>query len=254
MNSFKDLFRYGRMLLLRFFYRTHGTPLPFYRKPLIVAPHPDDEVFGCGGLILRTLSGGGRPFVVFLTDGESSLKGYHVDAGTTADNRKTLTMNAAEVMRLEPGDLAWLHLPDGRLPGPGENTFADAVTVLAAVIAQVGPDAVFVTHPLDSWSDHIAAAAIACETVRQMTDRPAFYYYAVWLWYSMGLKKVKTAGRDELFLLGITEWIENKKAAITAYTGGRSSKGHPWSGYLPSLFIKAFDWPFEVFEKVKINH
>lgn len=36
---------------------------------LVIAPHPDDEVIGCGGLIARVKEEGGKVFVLFLTVG-----------------------------------------------------------------------------------------------------------------------------------------------------------------------------------------
>jgi LmbE family N-acetylglucosaminyl deacetylase len=55
------------------FLPTATSPLPPARSVLVLAPHPDDEVFGCGGcaaLYARTgaavqphiLTDGGRPF------------------------------------------------------------------------------------------------------------------------------------------------------------------------------------------------
>jgi len=43
---------------------------PLYRpKVLIVAPHPDDEIIGCGGIISRIKEEGGKVYVLFLTNG-----------------------------------------------------------------------------------------------------------------------------------------------------------------------------------------
>lgn len=50
---------------------------------LVIAPHPDDEIFGCGGLIHRCKQEGGKVFVLYMTvgttndfskNGESTLK------------------------------------------------------------------------------------------------------------------------------------------------------------------------------------
>lgn len=45
----------------------------------IVAPHPDDEVLGCGGLIKKIKDAGGKVYVLFLTVGNTndySQKGF----------------------------------------------------------------------------------------------------------------------------------------------------------------------------------
>ena len=34
------------------------------KRVLVISPHPDDEVFGCGGLILRCIKAGNQPHVV----------------------------------------------------------------------------------------------------------------------------------------------------------------------------------------------
>jgi len=40
-------------------------------KALVIAPHPDDEVFGCGGLIHRIKRAGGQVYVLYLTVGDT---------------------------------------------------------------------------------------------------------------------------------------------------------------------------------------
>jgi LmbE family N-acetylglucosaminyl deacetylase len=42
------------------------------RRAVVVAPHPDDEVLGAGGLVQRLLSAGVPTRVVAVTDGEAS--------------------------------------------------------------------------------------------------------------------------------------------------------------------------------------
>ena len=41
-------------------------------KVLIIASHPDDELLGCGGSILRHISIGDDVKVIFMTNGEGS--------------------------------------------------------------------------------------------------------------------------------------------------------------------------------------
>ncbi|HTI01677.1 MAG TPA: PIG-L family deacetylase, partial [Acidisoma sp.] len=42
------------------------------RLPLILAPHPDDETLGCGGLIAQCCAAGMPPHVAIMTDGSHS--------------------------------------------------------------------------------------------------------------------------------------------------------------------------------------
>jgi len=71
-------------------------PRPVYRVPeatrlMVVAPHPDDEMLGTGGLMQRVLETGGTVRVVYLTDGDGYPEGVqaedHVESPTAADYR-----------------------------------------------------------------------------------------------------------------------------------------------------------------------
>src|SRR5712691_10451751 len=44
--------------------------VPEATRLLVIAPHPDDDVLGAGGLMQRVRAGGGSVRVVYLTDGE----------------------------------------------------------------------------------------------------------------------------------------------------------------------------------------
>ncbi len=52
---------------------------------LVVAPHPDDEVFGCGGLIYRVKREGGSVHVLFLTVG--TTKDFSKKGASSLDER-----------------------------------------------------------------------------------------------------------------------------------------------------------------------
>lgn len=44
---------------------------------LIVAPHPDDEILGCGGLIQKIKRDGGKVYVLFMTVGDTTEYSQH---------------------------------------------------------------------------------------------------------------------------------------------------------------------------------
>ena len=62
---------------------------------LIIAPHPDDETLGMGGMIAQKKKKGALISIVFLTDGEASLK--DIDKEEIISNRiKTARVYAGE--------------------------------------------------------------------------------------------------------------------------------------------------------------
>jgi len=65
--------------------------VPQNTRLLVIAPHPDDEVLGAGGLMQRVYEGGGAIRVVYLTDGDGYPEGVraedHIESPTAADYR-----------------------------------------------------------------------------------------------------------------------------------------------------------------------
>ena len=49
----------------------HASPLPEASAVVVFAPHPDDEVFGCGGALALHARAGVSVHVVLLTEGEA---------------------------------------------------------------------------------------------------------------------------------------------------------------------------------------
>lgn len=64
--------------------RPPAPPPPVLEVPrgtrlLVIAPHPDDEVLGAGGLMQRVHEGGGAVRVVYLTDGDGYPEGVEAE-------------------------------------------------------------------------------------------------------------------------------------------------------------------------------
>jgi len=63
--------------------------LPAARRVLVLAPHPDDEVFGCGGCIARYAEAGADVRVLVLSDGGGYLDGAERDERVRTRRRST---------------------------------------------------------------------------------------------------------------------------------------------------------------------
>ncbi len=174
--------RFAALLLLR------ARALPFAAPAgplLIVAPHPDDECLGCAGLLLRHRRTGGRARIVFLTDGSASHPGHPVlNPQTLATRRSAEAIEAARRLGLDPDDLVFLGLPDGRLPHLPKHQHADAVRRLAHEIGRAAPESVFVTSLRDGSSEHAAARELVDEALAGLPSAIRRFEYLVWAVYS----------------------------------------------------------------------
>src|SRR5262244_1483408 len=92
---------------------------------LVIAPHPDDEVLGAGGLMQQVHETGGRVDVVYLTDGDGYPEGVqsegHVESPAAVDyrgygrKRRQEARNALQTLGLDRASYTFLGFPDGGL-------------------------------------------------------------------------------------------------------------------------------------------
>jgi len=121
---------------------------------LIIAPHPDDEVLGVGGTLLRHRAEGDAVHVAICTRGEESRFGADQVQKVQAEARKAHEF-------LDVTDSHFLELPAAvldTLPG------ADVNAALQAVFDAVKPDVVYLPHIGDVHRDHqiIFQSAMVC--------------------------------------------------------------------------------------------
>lgn len=145
---------------------------------LVVAPHPDDETLGCGGLIAEADARGRRVDILFVSDGAAS----HPRSQTwprrrLRDLREAEATVAAGILGLGPEALTFLRQPDGGLALAGP-AFDAAVQAIAAKAWACGAGTICVTWGFDPHRDHQAAHAMARAASRLCGIR--LLSYPVW--------------------------------------------------------------------------
>ena len=186
--------------------------------------------------------------VVILTDGEAVASGLceHPDAVVAARKREALI--ACQRLGVETGSVRWLHLPDGKLPHPGQPGFDEAGRALLAEIEAFAPEEVYCPHLQDMHPDHIAATRLTLQALRLWSRPCSVFFYPVWMWYhaSSGLRnRLDTTGA---WRLDISEVLPDKENAMAAYLdASRTSRGHPYCGRLPWAFLQNFRRKYEIF-------
>lgn len=236
-------------LLLRLLF-VRKKSLDEFRSVLVIAPHPDDEIIGLGGYLLRQAASGGGIAIVYLSDGEKSLE--DIEPQTVAYQRRRLSLDVHERLGISPGKVWWLRLPDGSIPRKGDVTFDGAVEQVSEIIRKTGPDAVFVTHPMDTWPfDHIAAFEIVSGALEKAACGCAFFAYWVWLWYSMPATSLFGLRWRNISRIPLDGLMERKNVLMDAYLQPSAPNGMPWSGVLPKAMTEAFRYPYEVVERVR---
>lgn len=109
-------------------------------RVLIIAPHPDDEVIGCGGVILNYLEQGSDVTVVIVTNGEFGCFG-----------EKTVDRNAECVSAWNRYDTL-----DIRFFGQKDSQIVDSVMQqYREILVEKNPDVIYVPWILDRHMDHV---------------------------------------------------------------------------------------------------
>lgn len=217
-------------------------------RVLVVAPHPDDEVFGAGGTIAAAVLRGCCVTVAFLSRGEASHDGCcRLEPDRVGAERKSLAEASGKLLGLESDRLRWLDLPDGGIPGKGDEGFSEAVRKLIRILQTEKPDTVLLPHPRDAWPDHMAAAEIGLEAVRASGFACDVVHYVVWAWYDLTLRGLLHIDRRAARRVDITEIGDRKRAAIRCYFDGIAPGcNKPWCGQPPRGFLGCFLRDYEL--------
>ena len=119
---------------------------------LVLAPHPDDEVIGCGGLIARHLLAGRQVRVVVVTDG--------AEAGDPAMREEESRRALAHLGDVVPEFLRFRdrHLDEERDALSGR---------IRELLSEFKPDLIAVPSPVEIHPDHFALARAFCELVQR---------------------------------------------------------------------------------------
>ncbi|WP_177166617.1 rhamnan synthesis F family protein [Nitrosomonas sp. Nm51] len=137
---------------------------------LVLAPHPDDEVFGCGGAIMRHVEHHGFIQVIIATDGA-----HGVDNAEKPDyihQRQQESLAAAALLGY--GKPVFWHYPDREL-FYGEKLIADIVTAIRSINADlVYAPSIHEVHP-----DHRALSMASIEAVRRSSHSVRLALYEI---------------------------------------------------------------------------
>lgn len=214
---------------------------------LILAPHPDDESLGCGGLIAACVAAGRPPLVAILTDGAASHPNSQAfPASRLRERRAHEVRTAVGILGLAPDRLIFLNQPDKAAAHDGPNFRAVAQTLLMLIRQEPACTSILAPWLHDPHCDHEAASLLASAVAPIASIKHVAY--PVWGWTlspDTPLLKTRTAG----FRLDISSFLPAKRGAIQAHQSqyGDLISDDPDGFRLPPELLAIFARPFETF-------
>ena len=185
------------------------------KKILVVVAHPDDEVLGCGGTILRHAKAGDEVHILIMAEGLTSRDDKR-DVAAHEEELKDLHANSQRVADKLGAKSVTLHnFPDNRMDGV---ELLDVVKVVEAMLDKVKPEVVYTHHAGDVNIDHRItheAVITACRPLPGQCVRRLLLFETV----SSTEWQIQTA--DKAFLpnwfVDITDVFEQKMKALRCY-------------------------------------
>jgi LmbE family N-acetylglucosaminyl deacetylase len=166
---------HGMLQVKKVFNRSALEWQPSNEKVVVLAPHMDDEVIGCGGTLARHVTCGADVSVIFLTDG--SRGGGPADGAAARARLAASRKHESRLALAELGISKVLYLDgeDGRL-----GATAGLAGALRSAIESADPDIVYLPCFLEEHPDHRAASSLLIEAVAG--TRLAFRCHAYEVW------------------------------------------------------------------------
>ena len=138
---------------------------------LVIAAHPDDEVFGCGGTMARHRANGDKVAVLFIADGVGARNNLFAE---NLQKRKHSAENALKILGAQ--NLGFMDLPDNRLDTV---PLLDIIQKIEKVIREFQPSVIYTHHYADLNVDHVIASRAtitACRPLDSSSVKELFFY------------------------------------------------------------------------------
>ena len=193
-----------------------------FKKILVVAAHPDDEVLGCGGTLIKLSKKKCKIFTLFFTDGVSARKNK---ISKKAGERKRNALDSLKIMGVRQSK--FLSYPDNGLDSV---PLIKIVKEIEKIIKKFKPDTIITHSNVDLNIDHeIVSRAV----VTASRPKPKFCVKNILLFETLSSTEwnfnLKKKSFNPNYFVDITQHIDRKIKAAKAYKNEINSWPHPRS-------------------------
>lgn len=179
------------------------------KKVLFIAPHPDDESFGCGGTILKHKNSNDQIYWLIVTTGNT-------EEGFTSDSLLQMEKQIEKVNKFYAfNDYFRLQFHSTRLDN---YPVGEIIFQINSYINKIKPDTIYVNHKNDVHTDHgvvFDAVWSCCKSFRNP------FITSVYAYETLSETELSNPDSKSTFhpntFVDISNYIEEKKNAISIY-------------------------------------
>ncbi len=219
-------------------------------RVVVVAPHPDDESLGCGGLLALLAAAGQAADVLIVTDGSRSHPNSRsYPSPQLAALREQETLSALAALGL-PADAAhFLRFGDCALPEAGTPEFTEACRRIHKILEDLSPNTLLVPWRRDPHCDHEATWRLLRGAAVQLASAPRWLEYPVWAWEHAAEEAAPRAEEAVAWRLDISPVLARKQQAIAQHRSqmGAIIRDDPTGFVLKPEMLRHFAHPWELY-------
>jgi len=190
------------------------------KKILFFAPHPDDEILGCGGSIIKATNKGYDVNMCYLTCGEQGSPKY--SPAKLKLLRKKEAMSVCKFLKIKNNNIYFLHIPDNNISCHDFESYKK----IMELIRKIKPELVYIPQVDENYHDH-RQASLLIQRALDMAGSNNFKAQGTAWWVENVLAyEISTPMKNYQYAEDISREINKKIKALELYNSQTSQKGN----------------------------
>lgn|SRR3990167_6525501 len=185
-----------------------------FKKILIIAAHPDDDVLGCGGYIAKCIQQNSRVMILFVGEGStcrfSSDKINSPEAQQAIQQRQHCSIQSLTILGVT--EYLFGNFPCGRFD---QVPLLDMGKKIEKIIHDFQPDAIFTHHEFDVNRDHQIVFQATLQATRPSAQNNVPFLFSYEVLSSTEWRFTNSFKPN--FFVNIEETVNIKICALEAY-------------------------------------
>lgn len=181
---------------------------------LVLAPHPDDESLGCGGLIALLRAAGSSVSIIFVTSGSASHTSLTHPPSLLARIREAEAVKACMEMGVHLANIHFLRAQDSGLKEYVEEDLSDLVSGIEATFEDGNFSSIALPWRRDPHPDHRVVHALGDRVLKRIGRNVTKLEYPIWLWKNSNDEDWPMAGEAAPYKLNIAPVFQKKWRAV----------------------------------------